>query len=157
MGIALPNSLTPPASNPAVPDRRNDRQVLLFDAATEFATYLEAALPDSYAGGGLTVDIYWMGATATTGDVKWGVSVERIDLALDQDADSFAAERTVTTTCSGTSGVQVKSSVAFTSGAQMDSLAAGESFRIKIARKAADAADTMAGFAQIARVVVRET
>jgi hypothetical protein len=39
----------------------------------------------------------------------------------------------------------------------MDSLAAGEPFRLKLARKAADGADNMTGDAEVLRVAVRET
>lgn len=157
MSVFAPHGSTPPASNMATLDARNNHPVLNFDAATEETAYWEGFLPDSYGGGGLTVTIYWLGATATTGDVKWGSSIERLDTGTDQDADSFGTEQVGTTTTNATSGSPVSTAIAHTSGANMDSLVAGEMFRLRIARKAADGADTMAGDAQITRVVVKET
>jgi len=148
----------PPASNYAAQNSRNVHPILDFDAATEQAIYFESVLPRHYGGGGLTVTLFWMGATATSGDVKWGSSVERHQASTDDlDADSFATEQVGTTTAPGTSGQIVTTAIAHSSGANMDSLAVGESFRLKIARKAADGADTMAGNANLLKVEIRET
>jgi hypothetical protein len=97
-----------------------------------------------------------MAATATTGNVKWNAEVERTT-AQDTDSDSFAAAQTATTTCSGTSGILVETSIQFTSGAQMDSVVAGERFRVRVSRDANDAGDTMAGNAQLLGFYVKET
>lgn len=148
----------PPASNYATLDTRNSHLVLEFDAATAESIVFNGILPRNYAGGGLTVTIVWMADTATTGDVMWGASIERHDdEGLDLDADSFAAEKTVASTAPGTSGMVQYCAIAFTTGAEMDSLAAAESFRLKIRRVAADAGDTMAGDAQLVAVEIRET
>lgn len=153
----IPLGASTPATVFATFNVRNNHPILEFDAATEWSCYFEGFLPSTYAGGGLTVTLHWLGATATTGDVKWGSSVERLDSGTDEDADSFAAEQTGTTTTSGTSGAPVTTAITHSSGANMDSLAASEPFRLKIARKAADVADTMTGNAQIIRVIVKET
>ena len=47
--------------------------------------------------------------------------------------------------------------LAHTSGAQMDSVAAGEGFRLQIEREGAHGNDTMAGNAQLSKVEIRET
>ncbi|TXH13488.1 MAG: hypothetical protein E6R03_11170 [Hyphomicrobiaceae bacterium] len=147
-----------PSSNYATPDLRNAHPVLDFDASTEESCYFEGVLPDTYAGGGLTVELYWMATSATSGDVKWGGSIERMHSNGDDlDSDSFASEQTDTTTTNGTSGKVTKSAITFSSGSNMDSLAAGEPFRLKVARKAADVADTMTGDAELSRIVVKET
>ena len=99
-----------------------------------------------------------MATSATSGDVVWGGSIERAqEGGTDQDADSFAAEQTATSTANGTSGIKTKTTLTFTSGAVMDSLAAGEPFRLKIARKAADAADTMTGDAEWCEAHIKES
>lgn len=54
----------------------------------------------------------------------------------------------------GTSGLVDVVSVAFTAGADMDSVAAGESFRLKVTRDAAS--DTATGDAELIKVELRE-
>jgi hypothetical protein len=156
--VFLPAANNPPSSSYATLDTRNAHPVLDFDAGSDESAIFAGVLPTTYAGGGLTVDIYWAASSATSGAVKWNAEIERIDASsLDIDADSFASAQTATTTAAGTSGQVVKTSITFTDGAQMDSLAAGEAFRLRITRDANDAADTMTGDAEVLRVVVRET
>jgi hypothetical protein len=114
-------------------------------------------LPDSYAGGGLTVTIMFA-TTNAANNVVWDAAIERIqEDTLDIDADSFAAVQSVTATAPATLGFISFDDITFTSGAQMDSLAAGEPFRIKVRRDADNASDTCAGDGQIIRVVINET
>jgi len=150
---------TPPASNPATFNTRNAHPVLEFDTTTSEAVYFEGVLPRNYAGGGVTIALHWLAASATSGSVVWGASMERHDEAsLDLDADSFAAEvLSAASGAPGTTGMLRIASIALTNGAQMDNLAAGESFRLQIARKPADAGDDMAGDAQLLKVEMRET
>ncbi len=154
----FPTDNEAPTSNYATLDLRNQHPVLDHDASTEESSIFTAILPSQYSGGGLTIISRWMATSATSGDIKVGTSIER-DAAAgdDMDADSFATEQTGTATASGTSGVIFEVTTTHTSGANMDSLAAGESFRLKIARKAADGADTMTGDAELVGVLVRES
>ena len=144
-----------PAASFATMDLRNSVPVLDFDAAADEDAVFAGVLPRHYAGGGLTVTVYWMATSATTGDVKWNVQIERSN--TDQDADSFAAAQTTTTTTNGTSGIITATAVTFTNGAAMDSLAVGEVFRLKVTRDANDAADTMTADAELVAVEIRET
>lgn len=154
----FPTDAELPAANYPQHNVRNIHPTLDYDAAAEETAYFTSVLPANYAGGGITVLIRWAAASATSGDCIWLTAIERILVGtLDIDADSFASANTVTTTANGTSGVTVESSIAHTSGAQMDSLAAGETFRLSVARNADDGSDTMTGDAQIVSVVVKET
>jgi hypothetical protein len=155
--VFQPYDNEPPTTNYATLDTRNSRPVLEFDTTTQEAAFFSRVLPVTYGGNGLTVDVYFAADTATTGTIGWDAAIERIDVSsLDTDTDSFAAAQTITAvTVPGTSGQILKSSVAFTSGAQMDSLAAGEAFRLRIRRDVAN--DTAAGDAQLFYAVVRET
>lgn len=155
--IFTPHANMPPASNYATFDTRNSHLVLDFDASTAESAIFGAELPRHYAGGGITATYVWAGSTATSGNVVWQGAFERGDTATDIDADSFATANSATGAASGTSGAPTYTSIAFTSGAQMDSLAAGESFRFKVTRDAANGSDTMTGDAELIRVELKET
>ena len=156
--IFTPLHNEPPATNPATLDTRNQHPVLDFDATTNEDAVFSAVMPRSYAATtGLTVYIHYAMSSATSGDVDWDVAFERIgDQQLDIDADSFAAVQSVdNTTVPGTSGLVDIVSVAFTDGAQMDSVAVGEGFRVKVTRDAAS--DTATGDAELRFVEIQET
>lgn len=152
-----PNHNEPPSSNAASLDTRNQHQVLDFDATTNESAVFGAIMPQAYGGGGVTVYIHYAMSTATSGDIDWDVAFERIgDQQQDIDSDSFAAVNSVdNTTVPGTSGNVDVVSVAFTDGADMDSVAAGEAFRLKLTRDAAS--DTASGDAELWAVEIRET
>lgn len=153
-----PLANSPPTANFATLDLRNSIPVLDFDAATEEAAVFAGILPSVYAGGGLTIITRWLATSATSGDLKVGTSIERNHAAGDDlDADSFATEQTGTATADATAGKVFEVTTTHSSGANMDSLVAGESFRLKVARKAADGADTMAGDAELLAILVKET
>jgi hypothetical protein len=146
----------PPAANFATFDVRNATLVLEFDQSTDESTVFRGVMPQHYAGGGVTCKIKWYGDTGlTTGDVVWDLSWERG--TTDIDADDFAAVQSVTSTTNGTSGILTESSIAFTNGAQMDSVVAGDAFRLKLNRDANNGSDTMAGDAQVVSVECRES
>jgi hypothetical protein len=148
----------PPAANAATIDLRNQHPVLDFDSATDEDAIFGSVLPRNYAGGGLTITLVWMASTAVADEVVWNTSIERHqDDVDDLDADSFAAVSAVTATTASASGETAYDVTTHTSGAQMDSLAAGESFRLKVTRDANNASDDMAGDAELLRVEVRET
>lgn len=155
--VWTPNANMPPATLFANFNTRNNHLVLEFDASTNWNAIFKAILPRNYAGGGLTVSIHWCAATATTGNVLWLGAFEA-DVAQDIDSDGFAATQTSTAdACSGTSGIETVSTIAFTDGGQMDSIAVGGEFRFQLTRNAADGSDTMAGLAQVTSIEIRET
>jgi len=146
----------PPSSNYAVLDWRNNHPVLAFNDTTQQTAIFTGVLPASYAGGGITVEVYSMAATATSGTHGWDVAIERMDSGTtDMDADSFGSAATVSTsTVPGTSGVILKQTVNISNGANMDSLAAGENFRLRLRRDVVN--DNAVGDAQVVSVVVKE-
>lgn len=153
----FPSDNEPPVINYATLDTRNSHPVLDFDTTTAEAAIFTGVLPRNYAGGGITVYIHAALTSAITGTLGWLVAFERMsDATLDIDADSFAADQTVTAaTVPGTSGVVLVLNVAVTNGANMDSIAVGESFRLRIKRDVAN--DTAAGDAELIAVELKET
>jgi hypothetical protein len=150
----------PPASNPATPDLRNSHPVLDFDGATDEEAVFTGVLSNDYGGGGLTIDTFWAFTSATSGSLRVQTAIERIDASsLDIDADSFASFNSAGGTAPGTSGHVIKVAVTHASGAEMDSLAAGELFRLKIRRDAdgTSGTDDIATDAELVCVTVRET
>jgi hypothetical protein len=150
----------PPASNPATPDLRNSHPVLDFDGSTDEEAVFSGVLSNDYGGGGLTIDTFWAFTSATSGSLRVQTAIERIDASsLDIDADSFASFNSAGGTAPGTSGHVIKVTVTHASGAEMDSLAAGELFRLKVRRDAdgTSGTDDIATDAELVYATVRET
>lgn len=153
----FPANNEPPASNPATPDKRNGHPVLDFDDTTQEIAIFSCILPRNYAGGGITVYVHSSASSATSGTIGWDVSFERIGAAQqDVDADGFATAQTITAvTVDGTSGNVTIANVAVTNGANMDSIAVGELFRVRLRRDVAN--DTAAGDAEFHALELKET
>ena len=157
LAIFRPQDNEPPSGDFARLSHRNFHPVLLFkDAATDENAIFSGILPRNYGGGGITVYLHWSHG-ATVGNVDWDVELERIgDQQQDIGSDSFAAAQSADTqTVPGTSGLVDISAVTFTDGAQMDSLAVGEGFRMRVSRDGAN--DTASGDAQLRFIEIKET
>lgn len=147
----------PPATNYATQDTRNAIPTLDFDAATREEIFFAGFMPGHYGGGGVNVVLAWMASTATTGDCRWETAFERHqDDVDDLDADGFATGNASNATTASGSGEVKYTTIAHTNGAQMDSVAAGEHFRLRVARDAANAGDTMAGDSELVGVFLSE-
>lgn len=160
LGLFLPLMNEPPAAAFATLDTRNGHPVLDFDGATDeeavFTGYLDGAV---YDGGGLTLDLYVMFTSATSGNARWQAGIERMDAGLDLDADSFAAFKSAAGNPNATTGIWTKATITFTSGAEMDSVVAGEPFRLKIRRDAdgTSGTDDVTTDAEVLLAVLKET
>lgn len=150
----------PPTSAFATLDTRNMHLTLDFDGATDEEAVFSGVLSADYAGGGLTINTFWAFTSATSGSLRVQAAIERINASgLDIDADSFAAFQSAGGSAPATSGMVILVAVTFTAGAQMDSLAAGEAFRLKIRRDAdgTSGTDDITTDAELIQVVFRET
>ncbi len=154
-----PQDNEPPATIFATLDTRNAHPVLDFDGTTDEEAVFTDVMPSNYAGGGLTVITWWMLTSATTGSFRVQVALERDDAALDLDADSFAAFQSAGGSAPATSGFPVAVTVTFTNGAQMDSVVAGDVFRLKVRRDAdgTSGTDDITTDAELLAVEVKET
>jgi len=156
--VFTPAHNEPPASNPATLDTRNQHTVLDLDATTNESAVFKGIMPRSYSGTtGITVFLHYAMSSAVADTIDWDAAFERIgDQQQDIDSDGFAAVNSVdNTTVPGTSGNIDIVSIAFTDGADMDSVAAAESFRLKITRDAAS--DDATGDAELFAVEIKET
>jgi len=143
----------PPASSIATLDFRNGHPVLDFASAGTEKAIFTGIMPQHYDGGGLTLKFHFTMTSATSGTVTWEAEFERCsDGGDDLDADSFAAANTGNGTANGTSGVVDVADVTFTDGADMDSVAAGDMFRLRVSRT-----DSTTGDAELHAVEIRET
>lgn len=142
----------PPAANFATLDTRNSIAVLDFDAATDEAAVFVGVIPEgAVLTSGIKVRLFWMATSAVENSVSWGAQFEKY--GTDNDADSFDTATTAKTTTSGTSGIANLTEITCTT---IDSLAAGDQYRLKIYRDADDAEnDTMTGDAELIAVELR--
>jgi hypothetical protein len=154
--IFTPLHNEPPSANYATLDLRNYHPVLDFDGGTNESAIFSGVMPRHYSGGGLTVNIHWA-SDGTGGDVDWDVDLERIgDSQQDIDSDGFVgANSTDGTSEPATAGNVEITAVTFTDGADMDSIAVGEGFRMKVTRDAAS--DTGTNDVQLVFVEIKET
>ena len=156
----LPRSATPPSSAAASFDRRNGKPVIDFDGSTDEEMIFEGVLPANYGGSGITVDCYVTFTSATSGTARLQSDFERGNAGgSDIDADSFSgAFQSAGGTANATSGIKTKISIAHTN-VQLDGLAAGEPFRLKIRRDAdgTSGTDDIPTDLELHEVVLRET
>jgi hypothetical protein len=151
--VFTPLDNQPPASNFATLDTRNSIAVLDFDASTDESAVFVGVMPEGASlGSGLKIRINWMATSATSGACRWGVQIERMN--TDEDSDSFDTAATGGSTTSGTSGIITTTEITVTT---IDSVAAGEPFRLKVYRDAdgTSGTDDMTGDAELVSVEVR--
>lgn len=132
--------------------------VLDFDpgATNEFAVF-PGVLPAHYDGGGVTVTLIWV-SSATSGNVKWDIAFKRHADTTNLLSKAYAAALSTTTGTDATARDINTTTRAFTHGAQMDSIAVGEYFRLAVERDSADAGDTMnSNDAELIAVYLKET
>lgn len=163
--VGLIHDVMPPAANNAqmtvraggsTPGER--LRVFAFDAATiEYMDYLCEL--QNYAGGGLTIGLKWSATSATTNVTRWSAAIRRLaDDAEDIDTSQTYDFNDVDCTAPTVSGENSYDTITFTNGVDMDSLANGEMFILRIRRNASHANDNMTGDAELWGVpTIKET
>lgn len=125
-----------------------------FDAASVEDMFLDFEAV-SYGSGNVTARLRWYADSATSGAVVWGAALAALTPNTDTqdvETDGLATAATTTTTHLGTTGQREhETSITVTS---LDSLAAGDTVRLRIYRDAANGSDTMTGDAILTRVAV---
>lgn len=148
---ALPPLLANSAQYVSVAGTNAPVEYMAYDTTTEEHRCWGFNMPADYAGGDITVTIRWNAASATSGNVVWGVAL--LATTPNTDSGSWQAEGFGTEDVSaddthlGTTALRVHSISCTLTGAELDSAAAGDECVIKIARKVAS--DNMTGDAQL--------
>lgn len=110
-----------------------------------------------YEGGGLTFTLPWSAASATSGAVRWGVAIRRVqDDAEDIDTSHSYDYNTSDASPASASGELKYTTVTFTDGADMDSWAEGEFAVVRI-RRDVSVGSNMSGNAELWGLLGRET
>ncbi|MDZ4250287.1 MAG: hypothetical protein U0990_09390 [Candidatus Nanopelagicales bacterium] len=124
-------------ANPATIDVDGDRLVLDFDDTTdEFAQFGAklGATANHYTSSGITVNVYFWLASATTGNVEFEIALQRQATGDDKDRAYVAVNASGAVAVPGTAGLIGVATATFTHGADMDSIAGGNPFNCRINR-----------------------
>jgi hypothetical protein len=149
-----------PVACAATPDLRQSKPVLDFDATVNELAMFQGFMPRHYDGGGITVTVGVMASSANTGDMSWKIFFKAVtDDADDLDVKNFAdPQSNQAVDAPSVVGEVAYFTIAFTDGAQMDSIAAGELFYMLLMRDAQDSMnDDMAGDAEFVFAEIQET
>lgn len=125
---------------------------LAFDASTEEAAFIRTRAVN-YGTGNWTVLIGWYADTASSGGVTFGATIAAITPNTDTgdvENKAFGTENTFSDTHLGTTGQRAHDVAGTISN--LDSVAIDDWVVIRIARKPADAGDTMAGDAIVTMI-----
>lgn len=132
--------------------------VLDFDDTTvEYADFY-CYMPAHYAGGGVTLTFVWSAAAATNNGV-WAAAFRRVeDDGEDLDTTAFTYDYNTTADLTPPSvvGEVAYDTLAFTSGADMDSVTAGDYFILRVKRPA-PSGTKITGDCSIHAIIVKET
>lgn len=135
------HNVMPPAANFATPGVRAGGStpaervpIWQFGAAANAHLDFYCQL-SGYAGGGLTFVLPWSAASATSGTVRWGVAIRRVQ----DDGENIGASHsydynTVDVSPASAAGEIKYPTITFTNGADMDSWADGEKAVVRIRR-----------------------
>jgi hypothetical protein len=149
--VFTPDDNQPPASAFATLDTRNSILVLDFDDTTNENAVFVGVIPEAASlGSGLKIRLHWMATTATSNTCVWFVELER--MTTDLNTDSFDTSASASTATSGTSGIPSVTEITLTT---IDSVTAGDGYRLRVTRHASNGSDTMSGDAELFVVEVR--
>ena len=157
LGVFTPIMAETPASGFPQFVARNNHLVLAFDATAREECYFRGVMPQSYAGGAVTVLIHWTPASNTSTNVGgWYVKWERVNASQDIDADGFGTTVTAAlVSANATPGILVKSAVSFANAAAIDAIVSGDPFRLFIQRDVSG--DNMTDDIQLFAVEIKDS
>ncbi len=112
-----------------------------------------------YSGGGLTLNFEVLRTSATAAlRYVFEAAIRRINTGTEDITASHTYDyNAVTATTASAAGEVDYAAITFTDGADMDSLAVGESFILRITRDADNGSDDMTGDAYLIAIEIKET
>jgi hypothetical protein len=133
-----------------------------FDASSsEYMDFPNLVMPQHYAGTtGITVTIVWAAPSETTvtDECRWEVALQRVnDDAVALTVDAAYAYNGVSADPPSVANEVAYDNITFTDGADMDSVAAGEMFNLRIYRDHDHADDTATGDCCLLAIHIKET
>lgn len=142
----------PPVSNFAVFDTINAVALLSYVDGTDTSGIFVGNIPEAAdLSNGISVIIKWVDS-ATSGAVVWVSAFEAGATAI--NSDSFASGISATTSTSGTAWTPNTTTINHSSS-EIDGLAAGDLFRLKLTRDADNGSDTLSVSAGVVSVEIR--
>jgi hypothetical protein len=142
----------PPAADFATFDTANSIAVLSYSAtATNRAIFVGKMPEAAITSSGLKVFLHWRSGGATSGNAVWNVEFED-STGHDLDADGWDTATASTAAASATDGTMAVTEITCTA---IDSLVAGDVFRMRVSRLGADGSDTLTVASQLVLVEVR--
>lgn len=151
-GIDYWQSQATPAKNST-----SNQVVTKFGDSTD--TYASALchMPAEYGGGDLTVSLRWSSWTVNTNNCFWKFEFEKLaDNGNDVRANTWGGTAQTVADTPGTSvGSLAYTTLTFTN-AQAASIAAGNTFRIRVTRLGTSGSDTMVGDAYLSQIVITD-
>ncbi len=140
-----------PAST-AAPGIINGAEVRVYDGSTNETTVYEIILPQIYSGLGIDVICHLAMAATTTNTVDIDTAFAKVTDAVDSYATAVSQDDEA---IPGTALDTFKVTSAHTDGAQIDSIAVGDLFRLKITRDAVS--DDNTGEMHLLAIELQET
>jgi hypothetical protein len=137
----------PPTSAPARVGERNNQFHYAFSPSTIENLVFRGIMPQHYGGGGVNVHLHTR-SSATSGNFIFNTAFER-QTGQDTGSDGFATAQAATTATNGSAGIP--------NGGQMDSVVAGDAFRLLVTRDATNVSDTVnSNDLELTQIEIRE-
>jgi hypothetical protein len=135
-----------------------DDLIPLLDFDSTALEYMDwkCTMPNHYSGRGVNATVWWL-STITTSQVRWNGRFKSFTDDVDNlTTKAYASAQAVSSTPGSVAGEMVGDVIAFTDGAQMDSVAINEPFLFRLNRDPAHGDDGHAADARLFCVILRE-
>jgi hypothetical protein len=133
------------------------RKATAFSDSADWFVTAEGVMPISYAGGNVEMILHWSSWTATTLNARWGVEFERLAAGGNRtDTQTFSAINAANFTVATPLSALKYSTFGTLTPANINSIAAGESFRVRVNRVGSNVGDTLVGLAYLNAVTINE-